>query len=59
MKDRIKTHCKRIEKELDAIKQAAIDREFNAEELITLRTIQQYTAAKWPQIRRYARRTRP
>jgi hypothetical protein len=56
MKDRIKARCERIEKELDAIKQAAIDQEFTVEEMISLNELQHYTAAKYPQIKRYARR---
>ena len=46
MKDRIKARCERIEKELDAIKQAAIDQEFTVEEMISLNELQHYTAAK-------------
>jgi hypothetical protein len=59
MKDRIKARCERIEKELDAIKQEAIKQEFTLEEWTSFNEIQGYTAAKWPQIRRYARRTIP
>lgn len=58
MKDRIKAHCERIEKELETIKQEAIKQEFNAEEMITLNELQQYTRDKYPQIKRYARRTK-
>jgi hypothetical protein len=56
MKDRIKSRCDRIEKELDAIKQAAIEREFNIEEMLSLTELQHYTAAKYPQIKRYVKR---
>ena len=58
-KNRIIESCDTIEKALEAIKQEAIKQEFTLEEWTSFNEITQYTAAKWPQIRRYARRVIP
>lgn len=57
MENHIKESCEKIETELENIKNKAIKKEFNVEELIAIKELQGFTSKKYVQILKYARRT--